>query len=461
MTTPPLFRDLVPVILAGGSGTRLWPASRSNYPKHLASLVGDRSLLQETAMRTAGMADDDHLIVVGAVNQGMLIHRQLASIVAPLGHRLMLEPSARNTAAAIGLAAHQALQSFGPDAIIFVCPSDHLILAMDAFRHAIETGMTAARQGKLVTFGIQPDRPETGFGYICQGQTLDNAPGVLRVDRFVEKPELQVAQAMLEDGNYAWNSGMFLMRAAAVLDELTRFEPELAAGVANAFLARDADTGIISPDLFALIKSMPIDKAVMERSEHVAVVPCDLKWSDLGSWHALWEILDKDADGNALQGDAMVVDGQNNVVKAGSRLVTLAGVSDLAVIETADAILVADRNKSDLIKTIVSQLTENARPEVDDHTIQPTAWGEQDEIRTKSDYSLHELRLDPNNTINLDELTPFDIGIVLAGTCTLLSKSGRETLQPRQSFTINPETKSISNQSDMPLKLLITKFSIC
>ena len=238
MTRDGLFEDLVPVILAGGSGTRLWPVSRALYPKHLVALLGKHSLMQDTVLRLNTMAAPERLVVVGAESQGKMIARQLLEIVPDLGDRLILEPAARNTAAAVALAAHQAMSSFGEKAVIFVCPSDHLILAPEFLKSAVGQGLVAARQGKLVTFGIKPSHPETGFGYIKQGRELADASGVLAVDKFVEKPELAVAETMLADGRHVWNSGMFLMRADIVLAELAKFEPELAAGVQSAFNTR-------------------------------------------------------------------------------------------------------------------------------------------------------------------------------------------------------------------------------
>lgn len=454
MSSP--IQNLVPVVLAGGSGTRLWPVSRSLYPKHLASLVGDSSLLQETLRRAADMAASDDIIVVGAANQGALIMRQARTLDINLEKNLLLEPCARNTAAAVALAAHQAIETNGTEAVIYVCPSDHLILSLTTLRTAVEAGMTAARRGKLVTFGINPDRPETGFGYIKQGASIDGAAGVFDVERFVEKPELNVAKAMLAEGTYAWNSGMFLMRADVLLQELANFEPELASDVAKAFHARDISTGSVPQDLFERVKSTPIDKAVMERSKQVAVVPCDPQWSDLGSWHALWEIMDKDGSENALMGDAMVEDGARNLVRAGSRLVALAGVSDLAVIETEDALLVVDRNNSAVVKTVVGRLADGNRPEVDRHSKQLQPWGELQTKCATAGYSVRQMTIDPKQEVELDTETKFDFGVVLAGSGVICGIGPEHPIAKTQSFDLARDANAIINPNDEPLIILAT-----
>lgn len=362
MTTPIKFADLAPVILAGGSGTRLWPISRAQQPKHLAKLIGNQSLLQQTVARVKGFAESNRVLIVGAENQSELTAQQVCGEIDDLPSQCIYEPSARNTAAAVGMAAHQSLKLYGSDCLIFVCPSDHLILSPEILHTAIEKGIQAARGGKIVTFGIQPSRPETGFGYIQIGGASNTFPGVNDVDKFVEKPDLETAQSMLDGGKHLWNSGMFLMRASVILEELELFEKSLADHLEEAYRQR-GPKGEISNELYSKIKSIPIDKAVMERSSKMAVVPCDPNWSDLGSWHALWEVMPKDPNGNATEGDVLIEQGSNNIVKSTKRLVALAGVSNLAVIETEDAILIADREKSELVKIIVTALTEKDRIE--------------------------------------------------------------------------------------------------
>ena len=334
---------LVPVLLAGGSGTRLWPVSRVAFPKHLVELVGEESLLQATARRVLRAAPAEHVVTIAAAGQAVLVRRQLAEIDGALLRHLLLEPEPRNTAAAVGLAARHTAARIAANAILWVCPSDHLIRAPGVLLDALERALRLAAAGRIVTFGIAPSRPETGFGWIARGEPLE-VPGAFTVRRFVEKPPRAEAEAMLAAGGHDWNSGMFVMRADVLLDELGRFEPDLARDLEalEASHRTNAD-GVLDAGLFARLPSLPIDKAVMERSARMAVVPCDPGWSDVGSWHALWELMGKDEHGNVAVGDVALAGAHDNLVKADHRLVALAGVRGLAVIETADAILVADR----------------------------------------------------------------------------------------------------------------------
>jgi mannose-1-phosphate guanylyltransferase/mannose-6-phosphate isomerase len=347
-------------------------------PKHLAPLVGRESLLQLTARRLLALAPAERLIVVAAKNQDLLIRTQLAAIDPDLAKHRLLEPAGRNTAAAIALAALEAKRLFGPEAVLWVCPSDHLMRDEAALARAVEQALPAAAAGDLVTFGIDPTRPETGYGYIRAGAPLGDGAAVRRVERFVEKPELRAAEAMLREGGYYWNSGMFLFRADRILEELARHEPEIATTTEAAFRAATvgADGGLEPPDgPYRAIPSQPIDKAVMERAERIAVVVCDPAWTDLGSWHAIWEESEKDEAGNAGRGDVLLHDTRDCLIHAGDRLVACAGLRDLAVIETRDAVLIADRRSSEPIKLLVGRLNQDQRSEAIHHTVSDHAWG--------------------------------------------------------------------------------------
>ena len=337
---------LVPVILAGGAGTRLWPVSRAALPKQLARLIGGETLPQQTARRLLACAAPEQVITVGAQAHDLLVRAQLAEVAAGLGAQRLIEPCGRNTAAAIALAALYARRRFASDAVLWVCPSDHLVTDPAALLRAVDLALPVARAGDLVTFGITPTRPETGYGYIRAGAPLAQAGAVRRVASFVEKPELAVAEALLAAGDCFWNSGMFLFRADRILAELGAHAPAILEAVEGAFAAlREVPGGAfeVPEALYAAVPAEPIDKAVMERAERIAVVPCDPGWSDLGSWQALWEQLPKDAAGNAVQGDALLDQTQSCLIHTEGRLVACAGVRDLAVIETADAVLVSDR----------------------------------------------------------------------------------------------------------------------
>jgi mannose-1-phosphate guanylyltransferase/mannose-1-phosphate guanylyltransferase/mannose-6-phosphate isomerase len=344
-------KRILPVILSGGGGTRLWPLSRPACPKQFLPLIDARSMLQLTAARVGDRSLFAPPIVVGSAAQADLIERQLADAHSSPAS-LILEPCGRNTAPAIALAALVA----PPDSLLLVMPSDHHIQYPDLFRQAVAAGAAAARGDWLVTFGIRPDRPETGYGYIRRGEAI--GPGVFRADRFVEKPDAATAVAYLTDGSYDWNGGIFLFRAAALLNELAEHAPDILA-VAQAALR---DTGVeqrrVQPnaEAFASAPSQSIDRAVMERSRRVAVVPVDMGWSDVGSWDSLHTVASQDSDGNALQGAATAIETRNCLLHTdGPRLVTV-GVEDLIVVVSGDAVLVMRRGESQRVGAIAAAL---------------------------------------------------------------------------------------------------------
>lgn len=447
---------LVPVLLAGGSGTRLWPLSRADFPKHLVELVGAESFLQATARRVLAVAPAQRVVTVAAAGQAILVRRQLAAIDPSLLANLLLEPCPRNTAAAVGLAAWWVRARFGERAILWVCPSDHLVRAPEELLAALARAVPVAAEGRIVTFGIAPTRPETGFGWIAFGAELDQA-GVFAVARFIEKPPRAQAEAMLAAGGYSWNSGMFVMRADVLLEELARFEPELAAGLklAAESLGRHPER-LADPQLYARLVDLPIDKAVMERSARLAVVPCDPGWSDVGSWHALWELLAKDEAGNAVSGDVALFSARDNYVRAEHRLVALAGVRDLAVIETADAVLVASRRDGELVKALVGRLAAAGRKETLCHPRELRPWGHFTTLFERSGMRIREVELDPKQRLALqchrgrDEhwvVTAGQARVELNGQAHELSLGGTITV-PRGSW------HRLSNPGDEPLRVI-------
>lgn len=397
----PQLADLVPVVLAGGSGTRLWPESRRALPKHLVELLGQGSLMQQTVQRITRPAPPGRLLTVAAASQAAVVRRQLAALAPALARHLILEPEGRNTAAAVALASLYAAAVWGPGSLLWVCPSDHLVEEPDVLYAALAAGAAAARAGRIVTFGISPTRPETGYGYIESGAPLVAAPGVLEATAFIEKPPLERARTMVEAGGHLWNSGMFLFKAEVMLDELAAHAGEILAATRAAMGPIEDGIVALDPDRFRAVPSAPIDKAVMERSASVAVVPCDPGWSDVGSWQAIWEVMPHDPAGNALRGDAVVSRGARNLVRAGDRLVALAGVDDLAVVETADAVLVARRDDADAVKALVEQLTRDGRPETGRHRREPEAWGLTTRLVERPGYVLVELSVDPGAVLEV------------------------------------------------------------
>jgi mannose-1-phosphate guanylyltransferase / mannose-6-phosphate isomerase len=369
---------LVPVILAGGAGTRLWPVSRETLPKHLARLVGDESLLQATARRVIALAPPERVVTVGAKAQDFLVARQLAAVDPELIRHRLLEPSGRNTAAAVVLAALYAQARIDPDAVLWVCPSDHLMHDAKALERAIEAALPAAATGALVTFGITATRPETAYGYVCASRPLAAVPAVLEVDRFVEKPAREAAEAMLAAGDHFWNSGMFVFRADRILAAFEQHAPDIKAAVETAFAALAATPGggwQVPAAAYDTVPAQPIDRAIMERAAPIALVPCDPGWSDLGSWQALWQEQRKDAGGNVTRGDVVLNDARDCLVLAERRLVACAGVRDLAVIETDDVVLVTERARSEAMRALVASLKAAGRSEASAHGEEQRPWG--------------------------------------------------------------------------------------
>ena len=392
------FSALAPTILAGGSGTRLWPVSRAAFPKHLVELFGEESLLQTTVQRALGVAPPDRVITVAAAGQAVLIRRQYQAIDRRLENNLLLEPSARNTAAAVALAALHAEAAFGPETILWVCPSDHLMRDCDALYAALAQAVAAATAGWLVTFGITPTRAETGFGWIAPAENLPGLGSVCRVQRFIEKPPREIAEGLLATGTHLWNSGMFVFQARRMLDELDRWAPDILDATRA---ARSGAGSMIDPAAYAAVRSQPIDKAVMEQSSHVAVVPADPQWSDVGSWHAIWELMDKDPHGNAHQGDTVAVQAHDNLIRSDKRLVAVAGVSGLAVIETADALLVVDRENSEAVRGIVDVLTKAKRRETTLHAREVRPWGRFTVLQQQPGYKVKEVVVDAHGRLTL------------------------------------------------------------
>jgi mannose-1-phosphate guanylyltransferase/mannose-6-phosphate isomerase len=357
---------LVPVILSGGSGTRLWPLSRELLPKQLLALTGERTMLQETAARFAGLSAATGPIVVCNEAHRFLVAEQLREMqLSPTA--ILLEPAGRNTAPAIALAAHAALSAFGEDVLLLVLPADHTLSDLSAFQATIRHAVTAGEAGKLVAFGIVARSPETGYGYLrTEGASpAAGASPVRPIAQFVEKPDLARAREFVASGQYFWNSGMFLFGAQRFLDELANFAPDIAASCtrASGSAVRDADFTRIDAATFAACRSDSVDYAVMEKTRDAVMVPLDAGWNDVGSWSALHEILPADEHGNVARGDVLLEDARNCYVHADSRLVAALGVEDLVIVETADAVLVAPRSKVQDVKKIVARIKAAGRME--------------------------------------------------------------------------------------------------
>src|SRR5471030_1618466 len=349
--------NIHPVILCGGSGTRLWPMSRGGYPKQYLKLTSDKTLLQQTVLRLNGIADVTAPIVVTNNEQRFLVAEQLREVgTAPSS--IVLEPVGRNTAPAIAVAALLALRS-SPDALLLVLPSDHVILNEAAFARITESAADVAKDDYLVTFGINPTEPHTGYGYIRRGSKIGATDGAFGVAESVEKPDADKAARFIEEGGYYWNSGMFLLKASTYMEELRRYEPEVARQtVLSLELAkRDEDFLRLDPGAFHDCPSVSVDYAVMERTDRASVIAAaDLGWNDIGSWTALAEIAESDDAGNTLLGDVLVENVTNSYIRAEHRMVAAIGIDNIVIVETADAILVTHRDSTQDVKKIVERL---------------------------------------------------------------------------------------------------------
>lgn len=395
---------LQPVLLSGGSGTRLWPLSREAYPKQFLPLAGEDTMLQATWRRVAELADAAPIVVAGEDHR-FLVAEQLRQIGAPTPV-IVLEPVGRNTAPAIAAAAMQAMAD-GDDPLLLVLPSDHVVRDGEAFRAAVRAAIPAAEAGTLVTFGIVPDAPETGFGYIqAEAGPAEAGEGVRGVLRFVEKPDAATAQAYLDAGGHYWNSGMFLLRASRYLEELRRFRPDIVAAVRTAFdaAARDGDFIRLDKAAFAACPSDSIDYAVMEKTAAAGVLPVSIGWNDVGSWSALWEVSEQDADGNAYHGDVIAIDSRNSYAYA-RRLVALVGVDDLVVVETDDAVLVARKDRVQQVKDVVARLKAGQRSQAVLHREVHRPWGSYDSVDMGERFQVKRIKVKPGARLSLQSHT--------------------------------------------------------
>ena len=442
------------VILSGGAGTRLWPLSRSSCPKQLLPLAQPQTMLQATAARAAGPGFAAPLVVAGEAHRFLVKDQLEEGGVAPAA--ILLEPEGRNTAAAIALAALWIVQQ-GLDDVMLVMPSDHVIADTAAFHRAIETAMPLARAGALVTFGIEADRPETGYGYIEAGEPT--AQGAFKVARFVEKPNAATAAEYLARGNFFWNAGIFLFRASAFLEELEAHAPAVAEACGEAMGRLELDGLFVRPDAapFRAGPGISVDYAVMEHTVRAAVVPVEMGWSDVGSWDALWQIAPKDDDGNAVQGDVIAVDTRNSLLRT-DRHVTLAavGVEDMVVVATRDAILVAPRARAQDTKKVVEALEQAGR---DDHR-EPAKvhrpWGSYETTDSGARFQTKRIVVKPGHKLSLQmHHHRSEHWIVVTGTARVTIGDEVRLLQENQSTYIPAGTAHrLENPGKIPLHMI-------
>lgn len=435
------------VILAGGSGTRLWPMSRQQLPKQFLKLSGDESLLAATISRLSPVVEQDDVWVV--TNEA----HASGEAFSELDHlNKILEPCARNTAPAIALAA-KILQMGDQDPVMLVLPADHLIQDIPAFHQSLKLAKAEAEKGKLVTFGIQPEHPDTGFGYI-QGQIKGQ---ISPVQRFAEKPDLLTARAFVADGSYYWNSGMFVWKASTILAEIQRLQPEIHAVIAQMAQAWQAQPWQeVVRHQFAAMPSISIDYAVLEHSADVVVVPVSLGWSDVGSWDAVFDISAKDADNNAISGEVIAIDCKNSLLRSQSRLIAAVGLENIIAVETNDAILLCPKGESQRVREIVEVLKEGNMPSLFEHTTVLRPWGSYTVLEQESGYKMKRITVKPGASLSLQSHQHrSEHWIVVAGTATVSRDSEIITVAKNESTYIPIGVKHrLANQGKIPLQMI-------
>ena len=453
---------IYPVILSGGSGTRLWPLSREHYPKQLLALVGEQTMLQQTISRLDNLPNIQAPLVVSNEEHRFLVAEQLRQL-NKTPEAIILEPVGRNTAPALTLAALILMKS-DPDAVMLVMPADHVIQNNTAFQLAVEHGARFAEQNQLVTFGVVPTGPETGYGYIKKGAPIDeqavanSGATAFRVSAFVEKPDQLKAKQYIDSGEYLWNSGIFMMRVSVWLQELARHRPDIAKACANAYEQGKADADFYRVDkaLFTQCPSDSIDYAVMEKTDRATVVPLDAGWSDVGARPALSEVSARDSDGNVMQGDVMAHQTRNTLLIAQHRLVAAVGLQDVIVVETADAVLVAHKDKAQDVKAIVSRLKDAKRSEHISHRKVYRPWGCYEGVDAGERFQVKRITVNPGAALSLQmHHHRAEHWIVVKGTARVTRGDDVFLLTENQSTYIPLGTKHrLENPGPTPLEMI-------
>ena len=449
---------MIPVVLSGGSGSRLWPLSRAHYPKQFIPLASEQTMLQETLGRLQGLrAEALSPLVICNEQHRFMVAEQLREMDV-VAKNILLEPVGRNTAPAVALAALAA----APDDILLVLPADHVIENITAFHSAIELACSEAERGALVTFGVVPTAAETGYGYIQAASTgkSDESTGLTAhsIQQFVEKPDLATAQAYVDSGDYYWNSGMFAFKAGRYLEELERYQPEMLSACRAAFDGASVDLDFTRLDkaAFSACPDDSIDYAVMEKTDSAVVIPLDAGWSDIGSWSALWDISEKDDQGNTCKGDVLAVDTHDSYLHTNGRLLATVGIKDLVVVETDDAVLVADKSRVQDVKTIVNQLQAQGRGERESHRKVYRPWGMYDSIAANGRYQAKRIVVKPGARLSLQKhYHRAEHWVVVQGTGLVTRGDDEVMLSVNESIYIPIGTKHrLENPGVIPLEII-------
>ncbi len=448
-------KKVIPVVLCGGSGTRLWPISRENMPKQFLNLTGEGSLLQNTVLRATDIskAKPEELVIVTLDSMKREVMRQLDELGPNYKSHILGEPVGRNTAGAIAFAAKYVLETFGADTVMWILPSDHHIGDEGALETAVNSALDAVEDGYLVTFGIEPTRAETGYGYIKVSDFLDDSDSVRQAAEFVEKPTADVAQSYLDDGNYLWNSGMFLFSTKTVLMNYRALATNIYDIVHKAMGEK---TKTPSLEVYETLPEEPFDKAIMEKSEKVAVVPCNPDWSDIGGWESLWELCEKDPNGNVIEGKAAVYQSKDCIVHAQERLVACAGLENIVVAETGDSVLVADKRNGDAMKVLVKSLKKSGQPEVSIVPKETRPWGMFKVLSESKGYKIKEIVVKPGEKLSLQSHNHrCEFWVVIEGEALVTVDNEEKLLKEQESVFIPLHaTHRLENPGTRPMKLV-------
>lgn len=447
--------DLIhPVIMSGGAGSRLWPLSRQLYPKQLLPLAGARTMIQETVERVKGAQFASPLVVCNQEHRFLIAEQLRENGVA--GAAIVLEPIGRNTAPVAAVAAYMLAEK-DPTALVLLMPADHVVEDKKAFAAAVEIAAAAAREGAIATFGIRPNGPETGYGYIQRGEAMA-LKGCYRVKRFVEKPDRAAAQSYLDAGDYFWNGGIFMFRAKTYLDELQQFEPQIAAQCREAVAKgrRDLDFFRLDEAAFAESPSKSIDYAVMEHTEHAAVVPVDMGWSDVGSWQSLWEIAERDGGGNAQDGDVVALNVTNSYLRSEGPLLAAIGVDNVVIVATQDAVLVTRRDATQDVKKVVEEIERSGRHHHKHHRLEYRPWGSYDSIDQGDNFQVKSVIINPGAEIGLQtHRHRAEHWVVVSGTAKVTCDGKAFLLRENESTFVPPGAKHrLENPGTTPLHLI-------